>query len=44
MPGRFTEEELEEVPEEDEMVEEKILAEALPDDGVGATPPPVAAD
>jgi DNA-directed RNA polymerase subunit beta' len=44
VPGRFTEEELEEELEEDDMVEEKILAEAIPDDGVSAAPPPVAAD
>ena len=44
VPGRFSDEELEEELEEDEMAEEKILAEAIPDDGVSAAPPPVAAD
>jgi DNA-directed RNA polymerase subunit beta' len=44
VPGRFTEGELEEALQEDEVVEEKILAEAISEEGVGTTPPPIAAD
>ncbi|UCD97762.1 MAG: DNA-directed RNA polymerase subunit beta' [Chloroflexota bacterium] len=46
VPGRFTEEEMEELiqSEQEEEFEESILAEALSDDGLGAPPPPVAAD
>jgi DNA-directed RNA polymerase subunit beta' len=44
VPGRFAEEELEDVLQEEEEVEETILAEALSEDIVGTTPPPIAAD
>ncbi len=46
VPGRFNEEELEEVLQEEEEVEveERILAEAISEEGVGTTPPPIAAD
>ncbi len=44
VPGRFAEEELEDVLQEEEEVEETILAEALSEDSVGTTPPPIAAD
>ncbi len=44
VPGRFDEEELEDVLQEEEELEETILAEALSEDSVGATPPPIAAD
>jgi DNA-directed RNA polymerase subunit beta' len=46
VPGRFSEGEIEEVLEEEqeEGVEEQVLAEAVPEDGLGAPPPPVAAD
>jgi DNA-directed RNA polymerase subunit beta' len=46
VPGRFTEGEIEDVlqEEEEQEVEETVLAEAVPEEGVGAAPPPVAAD
>jgi DNA-directed RNA polymerase beta' subunit len=44
VPGRFDEEELEDVLQEEEELEETILAEALSEDSVGTTPPPIAAD
>jgi DNA-directed RNA polymerase subunit beta' len=44
VPGRFAEEDVEEVLQEEEEVEEKILAEAISEDSVGTTPPPLAAD
>ncbi len=43
VPGRFTEDEVEDELEEEELVEEEILAEAVADDG-GPPPPPIAAD
>ncbi len=43
VPGRFTEDEVEDEFEEEELVEEEILAEAVADDG-GPPPPPIAAD
>ncbi len=44
VPGRFAEEELEEVIEEEAEMEEKVLAEAISEEGVGTPPPPIAAD
>ena len=44
MPGRFTEGEIEDVLESEEMVDEEALAEVVTDDGVSAPPPPLAAD
>jgi DNA-directed RNA polymerase subunit beta' len=44
VPGRFTEGEVEDVLQEEEVVEEEILAEAVPEDGNVAVPPSVAAD
>ncbi len=44
VPGRFSEEDLEQVLEEEAEMEEKILAEAITEEGVGSTPPPIAAD
>jgi DNA-directed RNA polymerase subunit beta' len=44
VPGRFAEEDVEEVLQGEEEVEEKILAEAISEDSVGTTPPPLAAD
>jgi DNA-directed RNA polymerase subunit beta' len=44
VPGRFAEGDVEEVHQEEEEVEEKILAEAISEDSVGTTPPPLAAD
>ena len=44
VPGRFTEGEVEDVLQEEEVVEEEILAETVPEDGNVAVPPSVAAD
>jgi DNA-directed RNA polymerase subunit beta' len=44
VPGRFAEEDLEEVLQEEAELEESVLAEAIAEDTLEAAPPPVAAD
>jgi DNA-directed RNA polymerase subunit beta' len=44
VPGRFVEEELEELLQEEEDVETPVLAEAVSEEGLEAPPPPIAAD
>ena len=44
VPGRFAEEEIEEVLQEEEELEEIILAEAVSEESLEKSPPPIAAD
>lgn len=44
VPGQFVEESLEDILEEEVDLEEKVLAEAVPEDSIETAPPPVAAD
>ena len=44
VPGRFAEEEIEEVLQDEEELEEIILAEAVSEESLEKSPPPIAAD